>query len=133
MANNDLEIRCPDGASGKLYPQIWYSGHTNNMLGNTEGFSGYQWNYYSSLEHGPLRSRADSFLASVNWAALLEYAAEKNNGVSCMLLSDIGLGYNHMVRIIQFSDGNQMGGTAAATSSGRKRYFQGCFGDNGRI
>lgn len=107
MANDDLENRCPDGASGKLYPQIRYSGHTDMILGNTEGFSGYQWNYYSSLEDGPLRSRADSFLASVDWAALLEYAAEKRDGVNCMLLPNIGLGYNHMVRIIQFSDGNQ--------------------------
>lgn len=49
----------------------------------------------------------DSFLASVNWTALLEYAAKKRKGVSCKLLPDIGLGYNHMVRIVQFSDGNQ--------------------------
>ncbi|EHK45975.1 uncharacterized protein TrAtP1_013053 [Trichoderma atroviride] len=90
MVNNNLENRCPDGASE-----------------NAEEFSGYQWTYYSSLEHGPLRSRADSFLASVSWAALLEYAAEKRNGVSCILFPDIGLGYNHMVRIIQFSDGKQ--------------------------
>lgn len=43
----------------------------------------------------------------MNWNALLEYAAKKRNGVSCKLLPDIGLGYNHMVRIVQFSDGNQ--------------------------
>lgn len=43
----------------------------------------------------------------MNWAALLEHAAGKRNGISCILLPDIGLGYNHMVRIIQFSDGNQ--------------------------
>lgn len=88
-------------------PYLAFRAHANNSTENMEAFSGYQWTYYPSLEHGPLRSRADSFLASVNWTALLEYAAQKRDGVSGILLPDIGLGYNHMVRIIQFSDGNQ--------------------------
>ncbi|KAH7308892.1 hypothetical protein B0I35DRAFT_440937 [Stachybotrys elegans] len=70
-------------------------------------FSGFQWNYFSSLPEGPLRSRAEGFLASVNWNALKEYAADKRNGINCSLRPDIGLGGNHMVRIIEFTDGIQ--------------------------
>ena len=40
----------------------------------------------------------------MNWPALLDYAAQKRNGISCILLPDIGLGYNHMVRIVEFAD-----------------------------
>ena len=72
---------------------------------DSRAFSSYQWAYFTSLQEGPLRSRAESFLASVNWSALLEYAAKKRNGTQCFLLHDIGLGYNHMVRVIEFTDG----------------------------
>ncbi|ESZ97841.1 hypothetical protein SBOR_1786 [Sclerotinia borealis F-4128] len=45
---------------------------------------------------------------SVNWPGLLEYATKKRNSNAthpkCILLPDIGLGYNHLVRIIEFSD-----------------------------
>ncbi|UPK93058.1 hypothetical protein LCI18_003993 [Fusarium solani-melongenae] len=80
-------------------------GHTNSDLESGKIFSGYQWTYFSSLQQGPLRSRAESFLASVDWLALREYAAAKRKGIDCSLLPDIGLGYNHMVRIIDFIDG----------------------------
>lgn len=40
----------------------------------------------------------------MNWPALLDYAAEKRNGINCVLLPDIGLGLNHMVRILEFAD-----------------------------
>lgn len=73
----------------------------------TRSFSGYQWTYFSSLQEGPLRSRAELFLASVNWPALLDYAAKKRNRINCTLLPDIGLGYNHMVRIVEFADGTR--------------------------
>ncbi|KAK0367855.1 hypothetical protein CLIM01_14789 [Colletotrichum limetticola] len=70
-----------------------------------EAFSGYRWSYHDSLQEGPIRSRAELFSASVDWNSLLHYAARRRNGSSCQLLCDIGLGYNHMVRIIQFDDG----------------------------
>ncbi|KAF8850550.1 hypothetical protein BDZ45DRAFT_769962 [Acephala macrosclerotiorum] len=76
----------------------------DNISQNDKAFSGYQWTYFSSLPEGPLRSRAELFLASVNWPALLDYAAKTRNGINCMLLPDIGLGYNHMVRIVEFAD-----------------------------
>jgi Phosphotransferase enzyme family len=69
-----------------------------------ELYSGFQWNYFSSLSDGPIRERANSFLLSVDWQALLNYAANVRNGVECTLLSHIGLGHNHMVRIIRFMD-----------------------------
>ncbi|KAK1657037.1 hypothetical protein BDP55DRAFT_41921 [Colletotrichum godetiae] len=72
---------------------------------SSEAFSGYRWTYHDSLQEGPIRSRAESFSASVDWSSLLQYAAKRRNGSSCQLLRDIGLGYNHMVRIIQFDDG----------------------------
>lgn len=40
----------------------------------------------------------------MNWLALLDHVAKKRNGINCMLLPDIDLGYNHMVRIIEFTD-----------------------------
>lgn len=43
----------------------------------------------------------------MNWPGLLDYATKKHSGVNCVLLPDIGLGYNHMVRIIEFADGNR--------------------------
>ncbi|KAL7928818.1 hypothetical protein V8C35DRAFT_325628 [Trichoderma chlorosporum] len=45
--------------------------------------------YFSTLQQGPLRSRAESFLASVDWLALREYTAAKRNGINCSLLSDV--------------------------------------------
>ncbi|KAK4225785.1 hypothetical protein QBC38DRAFT_537588 [Podospora fimiseda] len=36
--------------------------------------------------------------------ALRKYAAAKRNGIDCFILADIGLGYNHMVRIMEFTD-----------------------------
>ncbi|KAI3336838.1 hypothetical protein HD806DRAFT_19503 [Xylariaceae sp. AK1471] len=68
-------------------------------------FSGYRWDYFDSLGDGPLRSRAQQFLTYVGWQALQQYAANKRNGMSCQILPNIGLGYNHMVRIIEFEDG----------------------------
>jgi hypothetical protein len=70
-------------------------------------YSGFQWNYFPSLQDGPIRARAVSFLQSVNWKALLTYAANARNGMECTLLSHIGLGHNHMVRIIRFMNETQ--------------------------
>jgi hypothetical protein len=67
-------------------------------------FSGYQWTYYSVLQPGPQKSRAEIFLAFTNWEALLKYSAEKRHRLECALLVDIALGYNHIVRIIHFTD-----------------------------
>lgn len=78
--------------------------HTDSGPENSTVFSGYQWTYFSSLREGPLRSRAELFLASVDWPALLDYVAKKRDGINCMLLPDIGLGYNHMIRIVEFAD-----------------------------
>jgi len=41
----------------------------------------------------------------VSWSSLLGFAAERRKGISGSLLPDVGLGYNHMVRIIEFIDG----------------------------
>ncbi|KAF2839699.1 hypothetical protein M501DRAFT_1030903 [Patellaria atrata CBS 101060] len=75
------------------------------MEKNSKAFSGYQWTYFSSLQEDPIRLRSESFIAFVNWPALLERASKKRKGTSCILLPDIGIGYNHMVRIVQFIDG----------------------------
>ncbi|KAK1966174.1 hypothetical protein LY78DRAFT_703131 [Colletotrichum sublineola] len=77
------------------------------MLQGSKAFSGYRWTYYDSLQEGPIRSRAELFLTSVDWTSLLMYAARRRNASSCQLLCDIGLGYNHMIRIIRFDDGVQ--------------------------
>ncbi|KAF4417969.1 protein kinase-like (PK-like) protein [Fusarium austroafricanum] len=74
---------------------------------NGEKFSNYKWQYFSSLTEGPIRSRAKLFLKSINWPGLEEFATTKRNGIKCTILPDIGLGYNHMVRIIEFEDGDR--------------------------
>ncbi|CAH0055826.1 unnamed protein product [Clonostachys solani] len=72
---------------------------------NAKSFSGYKWTYFSSLNAGPIRSRAESFLDAVKWPRLLEYASKQRNGANASILPAIGLGGNHMVRIIEFNDG----------------------------
>ncbi|CAG8897234.1 unnamed protein product [Penicillium egyptiacum] len=67
-------------------------------------FTGYRWSYFSSLTDEALRLRAQNFIESTNWNALMEYATTVRGGRECNILPDIGLGYNHMVRIIEFDD-----------------------------
>ncbi|KAI3565763.1 hypothetical protein IWW34DRAFT_899301 [Fusarium oxysporum f. sp. albedinis] len=74
---------------------------------NGKKFSNYKWQYFSSLTEGPIRSRAKLFLESINWPGLEKFATTKRNGIKCRILPDIGLGYNHMVRIIEFEDGDR--------------------------
>ena len=95
--------------SSKLCPKLsrLSCAYTEKGTENCKEFSGYQWTYFSSLKQGPIRSRAELFLASVNWLALQEYASSKRNGINCSFLPDTGLGYNHMVRIIEFMDGGR--------------------------
>jgi hypothetical protein len=38
---------------------------------------------------------------------LLEYASRLRNSTKCRLLPDIGMGYNNMVRVIEFDDGQR--------------------------
>ncbi|KAJ6096849.1 hypothetical protein N7486_007595 [Penicillium sp. IBT 16267x] len=64
----------------------------------------YRWDYYASLTDETLRLRVQNFIDSTNWDALIEYANRLRNGKSCKLLADIGLGYNHVIRIIEFED-----------------------------
>ncbi|KAJ6092777.1 hypothetical protein N7486_008066 [Penicillium sp. IBT 16267x] len=66
--------------------------------------SGYRWSYFASLTDETLRLRVQTFTDSTNWDALIECANGLRNGKMCRLLADIGLGYNHMVRIIEFED-----------------------------
>lgn len=54
-----------------------------------------------------MRTRAEVFLRSADWSALLEYATKRRSGVRCALSSNIGLGYNHMVRVLEFLDGTK--------------------------
>lgn len=87
----------------------WTTSHypkpfTDNILENNDSFAGYRWTYFSSLGESPLRLRAQKFLESTDWNSLIEYAAAERNGAKCRLLPDIGLGYNHMVRIVEFTD-----------------------------
>ncbi|KAJ6022354.1 hypothetical protein N7499_002882 [Penicillium canescens] len=67
-------------------------------------FTGYRWSYFASLTDETLRLRVQTFIDSINWDALIEYANRLRNGKICKLLANIGLGYNHLVRIIEFED-----------------------------
>ncbi|EGC48944.1 conserved hypothetical protein [Histoplasma capsulatum var. duboisii H88] len=77
---------------------------TDYILEDDDAFAGYRWSYFSSNGEGPLHLRAQKFLESTDWGSLIEYAAAERNGMKCGLLPDIGLGYNHMVRIVEFAD-----------------------------
>ncbi|KAH8423953.1 phosphotransferase family protein [Aspergillus melleus] len=69
-----------------------------------KNFAGYRWSYFSSLGDGPLRSRAERFLESIDWAALVRFVLAGRDGLECRLLPHIGLGQNHMVRVVEFAD-----------------------------
>ncbi|KAL2890649.1 protein kinase-like (PK-like) protein [Ceratocystis lukuohia] len=105
--HSEGELLCAstDQGCAPASPSPLPSKHIHDIPGSGRTFSGHQWTYFSSLQQGPLRSRAKAFLASVDWVALGKYAAMKRMGIDCSLLPDIGLGYNHMVRIIEFTDG----------------------------
>lgn len=77
-----------------------------NAYYNTDdtSFAGYRWSYFASTTDETLRLRVQNFIDSTNWDALIEYANRLRNGKICKLLPDIGLGYNHLVRIIEFQD-----------------------------
>lgn len=40
----------------------------------------------------------------MNWLVLLDYTAKKWNGINYRLVPGISLGYNYIVRIIEFID-----------------------------
>ncbi|KAH6666619.1 hypothetical protein B0J14DRAFT_604015 [Halenospora varia] len=66
-------------------------------------FRGFRWNCYMPSS-GIQRSREDKFLWDVDWDELMKYATNARNGIDCSLLPEIGLGYNHMIMVIQFRD-----------------------------
>lgn len=82
----------------------WCHASTNAILGSGDIFTGYRWSYFSSLTDEALRLRVEQSLDSIDWTALVEYAAAVRSGRGCRLLPDIGLGFNHIVRIIEFND-----------------------------
>ncbi|WEW60881.1 hypothetical protein PRK78_006369 [Emydomyces testavorans] len=74
------------------------------MTGSTE-FTGYKWTGLSSFSKGSFwHRRAQSFLTSVNWEALCDYASSLYDGKRCVIEPEIALGGRHMVRIVQFED-----------------------------
>ena len=47
------------------------------------------------------------FLSVVDWDQLRHYSSGKKYGADCVLLPSIGLGYNHMVRVLEFVHGTR--------------------------
>lgn len=79
------------------YPgQIIARAYTNAIVVN-DAFAGYRWSYFSSLTDEALRSRAQIFIDSTVWKALTEYATTVRGGKECIILPDIGIGFNHIV------------------------------------
>lgn len=78
---------------------------SNRSSEKSDSFNGYRWTYFSSLKNDhPLRLRAQNFHNSIDWDALLRWTATLRPGTRCKLLPDVGLGHNHMVRVIEFDD-----------------------------
>jgi len=71
-------------------------------------FSGFKWGHFKTVTDPKQLTRATTFLESVSWPALEDVASKTRGGISCKLTADIGLGYNHMVRDIQFADGTHL-------------------------
>jgi len=65
----------------------------------------HRWTYFTDLSPGTLRSRAELFMESTPWSRLLTFAAER--GMGGELLPAVGLGHNHMVRIIEGTSSNR--------------------------
>lgn len=80
------------------------SGQNADHNTDDSSFTGYRWSYFASLTDQTLRLKVQDLIDSTNWDALIEYANRLRNGKICKLLPDIGLGYNHLVRIIEFQD-----------------------------
>ncbi|KAG9232261.1 hypothetical protein BJ875DRAFT_515019 [Amylocarpus encephaloides] len=81
--------------------------HWRDYLETSDSFQGFQWTYFADLSPGPLKQRAGLFLSVVDWDQLRFYTSGKKYGVDCVLLPNIGLGYNHMVRVLEFVDGTR--------------------------
>jgi hypothetical protein len=76
----------------------------NQDIENVESFNGFQWSYFANMAPGPLKERADLFISEIDWDQLRAYASSKRQQINCQLLPDVGLGYNHMVRVLEFDD-----------------------------
>ncbi|KAF2489588.1 hypothetical protein BU16DRAFT_597006 [Lophium mytilinum] len=78
------------------------------MADSNDSTVGFRWNVFSTIPEGmALRTRAEAALGDTNWDALLEYASKLRDGTECKLLTDIGMGANHMIRVIEFDDGKR--------------------------
>lgn len=71
-------------------------------------FSGFKWGHFKTVTDPKQLTRATTFLESVSWPALEDVASKTRGEISCKLTADIGLGYNHMVRNIQFADSTNL-------------------------
>lgn len=76
-------------------------------MANAAAFDGYRWEYFAQQVSGARKHRADTFITTINWCALSASASALNKGQPCNLLPGIGLGGNHMVRILEFEDGRR--------------------------
>ncbi|KAK6000368.1 hypothetical protein QM012_003614 [Aureobasidium pullulans] len=74
------------------------------MSGQLSTFSGFRWTSPHSSTNATTRSRMAALFKAVDWEALVKLARDTRNGVDCELLPDIGVGYNHMVRVLRFKD-----------------------------
>ncbi|PYI07915.1 hypothetical protein BO78DRAFT_340353 [Aspergillus sclerotiicarbonarius CBS 121057] len=70
---------------------------------SNDRFSGYRWTPVSKIK-GTLGPRVEKFLEITNWDALTRRASKERNGMECKLLPDIGAGWNHLIRILEFVD-----------------------------
>ncbi|THY22407.1 hypothetical protein D6D01_06312 [Aureobasidium pullulans] len=71
-------------------------------------FSEFEWDHFKTVTGPKQLTRATTFLESVSWPALEDVEIIRRSGISCRLTADIGLGYNHMVRNIQFADSTNL-------------------------
>ncbi|KAL2043134.1 hypothetical protein N7G274_004194 [Stereocaulon virgatum] len=71
-------------------------------------FTVYKWSGLNDVAEGTEgHGRVKTFIESINWDALCQYASKLRNGESCTIDPDIDMGGVHMIRIITFSDGTR--------------------------
>lgn len=78
---------------------------SNRVFKDLKPFSGCQRTSLSSLKEGPIRSRAETFLDTVDWLELLDEAVRMRGGIPCALYECKAFGTHHLSRIIEFDDG----------------------------
>ena len=82
--------------------------YISETMAKSTKFTYYKWSGLDDVPEGTEgHGRVKTFIESIDWDALCQYASKLRNGESCTVDPDIDMGGVHMIRIITFSDGTR--------------------------